>query len=138
LALATRGNSINACQKRKRGLRGIPPFRAVRVRIEAPPLPRSARQPRRKMFLAFQICARPIFSEKGKDIFSFGFCPEYFGQCGGAKCGLGFAKTIFWGKEFRKTSADVCLRGGKKKGSGENEFPLRPRFGWRRKNSKRN
>jgi hypothetical protein len=31
---------------------------------------------------------------------------QVFGQCGGAKCGLGFAKTIFWGEEFGKTSAD--------------------------------
>ena len=31
---------------------------------------------------------------------------QVFGQCGGTKCGLGFAKTIFWGKGFGKTSAE--------------------------------
>src|SRR3989344_5225591 len=41
---------------------------------------------------------------------------QVFGQCGGAKCELGFAKNIFWGKGFGKTSTDfcccVCPRGG--------------------------
>src|SRR3989344_9370788 len=46
--------------------------------MKAPPLPRSARQPQRKMFLAFLICARPIFSEKGKDIFLFGVLPSKY------------------------------------------------------------
>ena len=31
---------------------------------------------------------------------------QVFRQCDGAKCGLGFAKTIFWGKGFGKTSAE--------------------------------
>ena len=52
--------------------------------MKAPPLPRSARQPQRKMFLAFRICARLIFSKKGKDIFLWGSALQVFGQCGGA------------------------------------------------------
>jgi len=57
--------------------------------------------PKRKMFLAFRICARPIFSEKGKDIFLFGVLPsKYSGSVAGLQCGLGFAKTIFWGYGF--------------------------------------
>ena len=44
--------------------------------MKAPPLPRFARQPQRKMFLAFRICARPIFFENGKDIFLFGVLPS--------------------------------------------------------------
>jgi len=53
------------------------------------------------MFLAFRICARPIFSEKGKDIFLFGVLPsKYSGSVAGLQFGLGFAKTIFWGYGF--------------------------------------
>ena len=59
------------------------------------------------MFLAFRICARPIFSEKGKDIFLFGVLPsKYSGSVAGLQFGLGFAKTIFWGKGFGKTSTE--------------------------------
>jgi len=44
-----------------------------------PPLPRFTRQPQKeKMFLAFRICARPIFSENGKDIFLFGVLPSKY------------------------------------------------------------
>ncbi|MBU1519096.1 hypothetical protein KJ973_00130, partial [Patescibacteria group bacterium] len=39
-----------------------------------PPLPLFTRQPQKeKMFLAFRICARPIFSEKRKGVFLSGF-----------------------------------------------------------------
>src|SRR3989344_2342623 len=73
--------------------------------MKAPPLPRSARQPQRKMFLAFRICAPPIFLKKERTFF-FGVLPsKYSGSVAGLQCGLGFAKTIFWGKGFRKTSA---------------------------------
>src|SRR3972149_1056771 len=76
-----------------------------------PPPPRFTRQPQKeKMFLAFRICARPIFSEKGKDIFLFGVLPsKYSGSVAGLQFGLGFAKTIFWGKGFRKTLAEFCF-----------------------------
>src|SRR3989344_3754264 len=44
-----------------------------------PPLPRFTLQPQKeKMFLAFRICARPIFSENGKDIFLFGVLPSKY------------------------------------------------------------
>jgi len=67
-----------------------------------PPPPRFTRQPQKeKMFLAFRICARPIFSENGKDIFLFGVLPsKYSGSVAGLQYGLGFAKTIFWGYGF--------------------------------------
>ena len=79
----------------------------------APPLPRSARQPQRKMYLAFWICARPIFSEKGKDIFLFGVLPSKYSGSVGLQYGLGKAKKlIFWGKGLRKTSADFPRGGG--------------------------
>ena len=59
------------------------------------------------MFLAFLIFAGGGFFLKWKGHFSFwGSALQVFGQCGGAKCGLGFAKTIFWGKGFGKTSAE--------------------------------
>jgi len=55
------------------------------------------------MFLAFRICACLIFSKKGKDIFLFGVLPsKYSGSVAGLQFGLGFAKTIFWGKDFAK------------------------------------
>ena len=67
-----------------------------------PPPPRFTRQPQKeKMFLAFRICARPVFSENGKGIFLFGVLPsKYSGSVAGLQFGLGFAKTIFWGYGF--------------------------------------
>ena len=59
-----------------------------------------------KMFLAFRICARPIFSENGKDIFLWCSALNASGSIAGLQCGLGFAKAIFWGKGFGKTSTD--------------------------------
>src|SRR3972149_10759640 len=70
-----------------------------------PPPPRFTRQPQKeKMFLAFRICTRPIFSENGKDIFLFGVLPsEYSGSVAGLQCGRSFGKTIFLGgKDFPK------------------------------------
>jgi hypothetical protein len=69
------------------------------------------------MFLAFRICARPIFSKNGKDIFLFGILPsKYSDSVAGLQFGLGFAKTIFWGLDFRKTETNLffafCPRGG--------------------------
>jgi len=55
----------------------------------------------RKMFLAFRICARPIFSEKGKDIFFWCLPVKIFGQVTGLQFGLGKAeKLFFWVKGF--------------------------------------
>src|SRR3989339_521731 len=78
---------------------------------KAPPPPRFSRQPQKeKMFLAFRICARPIFSENGKDIFLFWVLPsKYSGSVAGLKFGLGFAKTIFWGLDFRKPETNLFL-----------------------------
>jgi len=69
------------------------------------------------MSLAFLFFAGGGFFLKWKGHFSFwGSAFQVFRQCGGAKCGLSFAKTIFWGKGFGKTSADfcfcICPRGG--------------------------
>jgi len=80
--------------------------------MKAPPLPRSARQPQRKMFLAILFCARPFFSLKGKDIFLWGSAFQVFRQCGGASIRTRFCQTIFWGFGFGKTSADFPRGGG--------------------------
>jgi len=50
-----------------------------------------------------------FFLKMGRTFFFRGSAQEVSGQCGGAKCGLGFAKTIFWGKGFGKTSANFCF-----------------------------
>jgi len=43
------------------------------------------------------------FLLKKERVFFFrGSAQEVSGQCGGAKCGLGFAKTIFWEKDLAK------------------------------------
>jgi hypothetical protein len=64
------------------------------------------------MFLAFWICARLISSKKERTFF-FGVLPsKYSGNVAGLQCGLGFAKAIFWGKGFRKTSTDFPRGGG--------------------------
>ena len=39
------------------------------------------------------------------------FCPQGLGQVA-EQCGLGFAKTIFWGKGFGKTSTDLDFASG--------------------------
>ncbi|MBU6431673.1 hypothetical protein KGQ29_04900 [Patescibacteria group bacterium] len=43
------------------------------------------------------------FLLKKERVFFFrGSALQVFGQCGGTKCGLGFAKIIFWGKDLAK------------------------------------
>jgi len=70
------------------------------------------------MFLAILFFAGGGFFLKWKGhFFLFGVLPsKYSGSVAGLQCGLGFAKTIFWGKGFGKTSADFvfafCPRGG--------------------------
>jgi len=62
------------------------------------------------MFLAFRICARPIFSEKGKDIFLFWVLPsKYSGSVAGLQFGLGFAKLFSGDMDFRKTETNLFL-----------------------------
>jgi len=57
--------------------------------------------------------ARARFFLKKERTFFFGVLPsKYSGSVAGLQFGLGFAKTIFWGKGFRKTSADFPRRGG--------------------------
>ena len=52
--------------------------------------------------------------------FFAGLCPQFFGQVVGLQCGLGFAKTIFRGKGFGKTSTNVFLHFDRaEEGSGE-------------------
>jgi len=47
------------------------------------------------------------FLLKKERVFSFGVLPsKYSGSVAGLQCGLGFAKTIFWGKGFRKTETE--------------------------------
>ena len=68
------------------------------------------RQPRKKNTPYFLDLAGVKFLLKKERVFFFrGSALQVFGQCGGAKCGLGFAKTIFWGKGFGKTSADFVF-----------------------------
>jgi len=68
--------------------------------MEYPPPPRGLGGHQRKMFLAFRICARPIFSENGNDIFLWCSALQVFGQVVGRQFGLGFAKTIFLGERI--------------------------------------
>jgi hypothetical protein len=48
-----------------------------------------------------------FFLKKERVFFFRGSILQVFGQCGGAKCGRGFAKTIFWGKDLAKHSANL-------------------------------
>src|SRR3990167_1477596 len=80
-----------------------------------PPLPRFTRQPQKeKMFLAFRICARPIFSENGKDIFLFGVLPsKYSGSAWGFNTDSAKRKSFFLGERFfRFASTDFPPAGG--------------------------
>ncbi|PJB83383.1 MAG: hypothetical protein CO088_01645 [Candidatus Yonathbacteria bacterium CG_4_9_14_0_8_um_filter_46_47] len=57
------------------------------------------------------------FLLKKERVFFFrGSTLQVFGQCGGAKCGLGFAKTIFWGIRIWQNLGGFPAR---RKGSGE-------------------
>jgi len=56
------------------------------------------------MFLAFRICARPIFSEKGKDIFLFGVLPsKYSGRWRGFNSDSVLPKLFSGEKDLAKT-----------------------------------
>ena len=57
---------------------------------------------------------------------------QVFGQVA-EQCGLGFAKTIFWGKGFGKTSADFVFAFVRaEEGSGEESARASEFFGERR------
>lgn len=63
-----------------------------------------------KMFLAFRICARPIFSEKGKDIFLFGVLPsKYSGRWRGFNSDSVLRKLFSGDMDFRKTETNLFL-----------------------------
>ena len=79
---------------------------------KAPPLPRSARQHQRKMFLTFWICARPIFSENGKDIF-FGVLPsKYSGRWRGFNTDSVLPKLFSGEKDLAKPRLNFPRGGG--------------------------
>jgi hypothetical protein len=66
------------------------------------------RQPRKKNTPCISDLAGVKFLLKKERVFFFrGSALQVFGQCGGTKCGLGFAKTIFWGKDLAKHSANL-------------------------------
>ena len=61
------------------------------------------RQPRKKNTPCISDLAGVKLLLKKERVFFFrGSALQVFGQCGGTKCGLGFAKTIFWGKDLAK------------------------------------
>ena len=69
------------------------------------------------MFLAFRICARPIFSENGKDIFLFGVLPsKYSGRWRSFNSDSVLPKLFSGDMDFRKTETNLffafCPRGG--------------------------
>ena len=77
-----------------------------------PPPPRFTRQPQKeKMFLAFRICARPIFSKNRKDFFFLGFCPPSIQAVWrGFNSDSAKRKNYFLGKRiFRFASANLFL-----------------------------
>ena len=82
-----------------------------------PPPPRFTRQPQKeKMFLAFRICARPIFSKMERTFFFLGFCPPSIRAVRGASMRTRFCETIFW-ERIRKTETELFLKFG-----GDSEF----------------
>ena len=90
---------------RTRGARGGSKLSRTLYESPATASLRSA-TPKRKMFLAFLICAGWIFSEKGKDIFLGVLPSKYSGSVAGLQCGLGFAKLFFWRFGFGKTETE--------------------------------
>ena len=76
--------------------------------------------PERKTLLTFLIWRGWNFFWKRKGCFSFGVLPsKYSGSVAGLQCGLGFAKTIFWGKDFAKPRLIFLHLPARRKGSGE-------------------
>jgi len=75
--------------------------------------PPSTADTKEKMFPAFQICARPIFSEKGKDIFSLVFCPPSIRAGGRASIRTRFCENNFLGKRISQNlGSDFPPAGG--------------------------
>ena len=84
-----------------------------------PPPPRFTRQPQKeKMFLAFRICARLIFSKKERTFFFLGFCPPSI-RAGGGTMRTKFWQNYFLGRKgFCKTSAHLFLNSDVANGKG--------------------
>jgi len=96
---------------------------------KAPPPPRFTRQPQKeKMFLAFRICARPIFSENGKDIFLFGVLPSKYSGRWRNNADEVLAK-LFFGERICQNFGSFVFEFGcrkwKRRGLGRN-FPFAP------------
>ena len=80
---------------------------------ESPTHWRVRQQPRKKNTPCISDLAGVKFFLKKERVFFFrGSALQVFGQCVGLQYGLGFAKTIFWGKGFSKTSTDFPPAGG--------------------------
>ena len=95
-----------------------------KIRDERKPLHRLAPlgNPERKHSLLF-VLRGGEFLLKMERVFSFGVLPsKYSGSVAGLQFGLGFAKTIFWGKGFGKTSANFCccILSARRRGLGRN------------------
>ena len=92
-----------------------------------PPLPRFTRQPQKeKMFLAFRICPRPIFSKSAKDIFLFGVLPSKYSGRWRNNADEVFAKLFFWEKIFQNFSAGRRDRKYKIRQKRNNACPTHP------------
>ena len=90
--------------------------------------------PERKMFLAFRICTRLIFSEKGKDIFLWGSALQVFGQCGGASIRTRFCENYFLGERIWQNLGQLLFLNfvRAEEGSGEESARASEFFGERR------
>ena len=91
------------------------------------------RQPRKKNTPCISDLAGVKFLLKKERMFFFrGSALQVFRQCGGAKCGLGFAETIFWGKDLAKPRLILFLDlSARRRGLGRNPRGLFWIF-WRR------
>src|SRR3989344_3966141 len=76
-----------------------------------PPLPRFTRQPQKeKMFLAFRICARLIFSKMERIFFFLGFCPPSIRAVWRGFNSDSVLRKLFSGDmDFRKTETNLFL-----------------------------
>jgi hypothetical protein len=84
---------------RTRGARGVSELNRTLHESPATASLHSA-TPKKKCSLRFWFCARPIFSEKGKDIFLFGVLPsKYSGSVAGLQFGLGKTEKLFSGEK---------------------------------------
>jgi len=58
--------------------------------------------PKKKCSLLFRFVRDQFFLKKERTFFLWCSALQVFGQVAGLQFGLGFAKTIFWGKDFAK------------------------------------